>query len=187
MPEHAAPDEPSDAAVDAFIDDLRSGLRDRLRHRAFGTEWATAVRSSDQRAWMVEAMLDALPTKHPFDDLGPFYDTAGLLRWLKVSRQAVSKKIQRRAILALTTGNGARVYPAWQFTPDGQPLAGLPEVLDELLSATDPWTAAVWLTTPVERLGGRTAIEVLRASQVDPRPAGEARELAAEDARRWRQ
>ncbi|MDV6305359.1 hypothetical protein R3P93_22575 [Rhodococcus cerastii] len=34
------------------------------------------------------AMVAALPTSHPYDRLvGPFYDTAGLTKWLGVSHQ----------------------------------------------------------------------------------------------------
>jgi hypothetical protein len=57
--------------------------------------------------------------------------------------------------------DGQRVYPAWQFNSDGKPLPGLPAVLRVLLPATDAWTAAIWLTTPSERLGGKSAVGLL--------------------------
>jgi hypothetical protein len=126
-------------------------------------------------------MLDAIPTEHPFVGLGPCYDTAGLIRWRGITRQALHQKVRAHQLLACETGDGQRVYPAWQFAPDGRIVPGLTAVLRILLAATDPWTAAIWLTTASDRLGGRSAIDVLR-SGYDPEPVLAA---AREDATRW--
>jgi hypothetical protein len=95
--------------------------------------------------------------------LGAFYDTEGVRSLLAregepITRQAVSK---RKGLLALTTGNGRVVYPAFQF--DGRRLIdGLDRVLaalpEDLISR---WTVASWLTSPEAALDGERPIDVL--------------------------
>ncbi len=160
----------------AILDRLAAGVHQRLAN--LPAEQAAQVDPD----WVAAAMLDAIPTQHPFAALGPFYDTAALVRWLGITRQALHQKVKGRQVLACTTGDGQRVYPAWQFSPDGRPLSGLAEVLDILLRATDPWTAAIWLTTPHRRLSEKSAVEWLRTG---PDVAGVAAAAAATDASRW--
>lgn len=144
-----------------ILDKLAEGLRERLG----------GLDGDLDASWVAAAMLDAIPATHPFEELGPFYDTAGVARWLGITRQALHQKVKAGQVLALTTGNGQRVYPAWQFSPDGRPLTGLVDLLRVLNpAAADPWTVAVWLTRPVEEWGGRTAVDVLRSLKpVGPR------------------
>ncbi len=94
--------------------------------------------------------------------LGAFYEVEGVRRLLRsdgdpVSRQAVSK----RKLLALVTGSGRTVYPAFHFR-GRSPIPGLDEVLvalpDALLSR---WTVAAWLTSPETYLDGERPIDVL--------------------------
>ncbi len=69
---------------------------------------------------IADAMSAALPTSHVYDQIvGPFYDTAGLTRWWRVSRQAVSKKVATNAVIACRLDDGQWVYPTWQFTDGG--------------------------------------------------------------------
>jgi hypothetical protein len=95
--------------------------------------------------------------------LGPMYDVDGVRQLLgrsgiPVSRQAVSK---RRGLLALTTGSGAVVYPAFQF-PGGSPVAGLAKVLDALPEhLVSRWTVASWLVSAEPDLNGERPIDVL--------------------------
>lgn len=159
----------------AILERLRPGIHQRLRHLQ-----QEQVGQIDPN-WVADAMLNALPTRHPFAELGPFYDTTGVIGWLGISRQALHQKVKSHQVLACTTGDSQRVYPAWQFTTDGRPLVGLPQVLHALLRATDPWTAAIWLTTPVDRLDEVSAVDWLAARR-DPAPVVEA---AREDAARW--
>lgn len=161
----------------AILERLRPGIHQRLRLLE-----AEQIGQIDP-AWVADAMLNALPTQHPFSELGPFYDTSGVIGWLGITRQALHQKAKSRQILTCTTGDGQRVYPAWQFRSDGRALAGLPQVLQALLEATDPWTAAIWLTTPTDRLGEMSAVDWLTTRR-DPDPVIEA---AREDAARWAQ
>lgn len=157
----------------AVLERLAIGLHDRLR--------GVDDQSSDPD-WVADAMLDALPTAHPYLDLGPFYDTAGLARWMKISRQAVHQKVSAHQILACATADGQKVYPAWQFTPDGRVIPGLAAVLKVLLpAAADAWTVAIWLTTPDEDYEQKTAIEWLLTSRDNSRVLTDARA----DAARW--
>jgi hypothetical protein len=103
------------------------------------------------------------------EHLGPVYDVEGVRRLLgragaPVSRQAVSK---RRGLLALTTGSGRVVYPAFQFRA-GAPLAGLAPVLDAVPeSVVSRWTLASWLVSPEPALEGERPVDVLAYGQVD--------------------
>jgi hypothetical protein len=159
----------------AILDRLAHGVHQRLQN--LPPEEADSI----DPTWVADAMLESIPTEHPFVGLGPFYDTAGLIRWLGITRQAVHQKVRAHQLLACETGDGRRVYPAWQFTPDGRTIPGFTAVLQTMLAATDPWTAAIWLTTPSDRLGGRSAIDVLR-SEHDPEPV---LVVARADATRW--
>lgn len=107
------------------------------------------------------------------EHLGTFYDTHGVAELLsrdgeKISRQAVHK---RKGLLALTTGNGNVVYPAFQFRGQ-QPAPGLGDVLsllpEDLVSA---WTVASWLRTPEIALDGQAPIDVLFESGPEGRTA----------------
>ena len=93
-----------------------------------------------------------------------------------MSRQAVHK---RKGLLALTTGSGRVVYPAFQFR--GRILApGLARVLEELPGdRVSRWTVASWLVSPEADLGGEAPIEVL----FDADPAGV--DAVARVARAW--
>ena len=116
------------------------------------------------------AAVDALVDTGTFwqEHLGPVYDAKTVAVILgspdkPVSRQAVSK----RPLLALRTGNGRVYYPAFQFA-NGQPLAGLADLLstidEDLVSR---WTLASWLVSPEGDLDGVSPIDVLRAGDVE--------------------
>ena len=103
------------------------------------------------------------------EHLGPCFDASGVREILgapgrPVSKQAVS---QRRGLLALTTGSGRVVYPAFQFDGHGV-VAGLAEVL-ELLPAdlVSRWTVASWLVSDDADLGA-TPIAVLLTGRLRP-------------------
>ncbi len=97
------------------------------------------------------------------EHLGGCYDVEGVRRLLShgdrpVSRQAVSK---RRSLLALTTGSGRVVYPAFQFRGSA-PIDGLGPVLAALPEAlVSRWTVASWLVSPNRDLDDERPIDVL--------------------------
>ncbi len=112
---------------------------------------------------IADAMVAALPLGHPFDEVaGPFYDTAGLGRWLGVSRQAVHQRAARRAILGCPLADDTTVYPVWQFLDNGATLPGLAAVLAELAEGSDDaWMAALWLRASNEQLDGASPADWL--------------------------
>lgn len=85
-------------------------------------------------------------------------------RLLGCSRQAVDKQRRTGRLLGLRVGATWR-YPAWQFA-DGQPLAGLREVLAALRSPS-PWTVAAFLLSRHARLGDRRPLDLLRRGEQD--------------------
>lgn len=115
---------------------------------------------------------------------GPFYDTAGLQDWLDLSPHDLDSRVREDSVLALTTGDGARVYPAWQWRADKTTVPHLAKVLTLLLTtARDPWTVALWMVSPVDWGDGR-ALPAWKwlAEDHDPTPV---LEQARADAARW--
>ncbi|WP_430332606.1 hypothetical protein [Rhodococcus sp. ACT016] len=159
-------------------------LLERRVHRTFEAAAAAGVPAetfADVEA-IADAMSAALPASHVYDRIvGPFYDTAGLTRWWRVSRQAVAKKVATNAVIACRLEDGQWVYPTWQFTGSGAVHPALVEVWRLLRGAADAWTCALWLRTPQDGLDGTSAADWLLADgPVDP-----VRAAARADAQRW--
>jgi len=135
---------------------------------------------------VAEKMAASLPTSHNFDDIsGPFYDTAGLAKWLGISRQAVHQKVAKHTLLACPLADGGgNVYPDWQFLPNGATIPALADVLRVLADGTDdPWMIALWMQAPSNLLDGNNASDWLRKGGDPQRVMTLARDIAA----RWKQ
>lgn len=130
---------------------------------------------------IADAMEAVLPFGHVYDEIsGPFYDTAGLTRWLGVSRQALHQKVARHSLLACPLAEGGSVYPSWQFLPSGATLPALGEVLSELSTGTDdPWMVALWMQAPSAHLEGHRPSEWLRDGRDPKRVLAMARDVAS--------
>lgn len=113
---------------------------------------------------IADAMAAALPLGHPYDEVsGPFYDTSGLTRWLRISRQALHQRVARRTILACPLADGGVVYPTWQFLDSGATLPGLADVLSALAAGSgDAWMLTLWMQARSERLQGDSPSRWLR-------------------------
>jgi hypothetical protein len=112
------------------------------------------------------------------DQVGPFYDTDGVMGLLGgITKQAVHDRVRRHRLLALRTGSGRLVYPTGQF--DGQSvLHGIGAALEVILpDDTESWAVASWLATPDSALSGSTPLESLKAGELD-RVVDAARQLA---------
>jgi hypothetical protein len=113
---------------------------------------------------LVERMVAILPDPSAWDDtLGPFYGSAKVATMLGgISRQALSERRGRKSLLALKTADGAWIYPTFQFDRNNRVFPGLPALLKVLESSgVDDWTAAGWVVSPLESLGGLSAVEWL--------------------------
>lgn len=84
---------------------------------------------------------------------------------LGVTPQAVAGRRTRGTILAVPMPNGEWVYPACQFTDQGL-VPGLGAVLHEFQDVA-PWTRLAVLLAPSALHGGRSALELLLAGEVD--------------------
>ncbi|MEV7648196.1 hypothetical protein [Arthrobacter sp. NPDC089319] len=96
-------------------------------------------------------------------EVGPFYDTAGLVSWLEYPEEALDKRRQAHQLLGCRTVDGKWLYPVWQFQEDGELLPGLAEALKVLLTGlNDGWTVALWFTGETsDRLDGLSPREWL--------------------------
>jgi hypothetical protein len=126
---------------------------------------------------IADRMIASIPRAHPLNlELGPFYTSMSLSKWMGVTKQYLHELVRQRRILALTTADNHKVYPSFQFGLSGSPLSGLAAVLGVLDRELEPWTEAMWLVTrnaalknatPVDWLkdGGDLAVVVLSANQ----------------------
>jgi len=94
----------------------------------------------------------------------PTLETGEVCDLLGVTRETIRKKVDRRQLLALPKG-GDRVFPAFQFK-DGAVLDGIQEVL-EALDTDSVFTVLSFLLSRNPEFGGKTAIEMLDAGEVD--------------------
>ncbi len=81
------------------------------------------------------------------------------------SHETVNAKRKRHEVLGLEGATRGLKYPRWQITDDGLPLPGLARVFDAL--GEHPWTVFRFLRATHAELGGRTALDALKAGQVD--------------------
>ena len=97
-----------------------------------------------------------------YDDIGPFYASGGALRQLGGgTKQALDSRRRNQTVLAMQTGDGTWLYPAWQFTGQG----GIHSVLVPVFKALrglDRWSAGVWLVSDHPDLSGRSPRHALR-------------------------
>lgn len=81
------------------------------------------------------------------------------------SHETVNVKRGRGEILGLQGATRAVRYPRWQVTDAGLPLPGLPRLFEIL--GKQPWTVYRFLRTQHPELGGRTALDALKAGQYE--------------------
>ncbi len=81
------------------------------------------------------------------------------------SHETVNVKRRRHELLGLEGATRGVRYPRWQITDAGLPLPGLPKLFEAL--GEQPWTVYRFLRTAHPELGGGTALDALRAGQVD--------------------
>lgn len=114
------------------------------------------------------------------DELGPFYDSDGVRVLLgNITKQAVSDRVRRHRLLALRTGSGRLVYPAFQFQ-NRMVIDGFGDLLATVApDDTEGWFVGSWLTTPDPSLDGHTPLDYLRANGLNDALRGAGRDVAA--------
>lgn len=149
-------------SLDAIPNDVKA-VADMLAEEIVFARKAGLLRGeADLRAFARRAIA-SVPRSNPLaDSIGDFYDTAGLVQWLDISKQAIAKRVAKQHMVGCKTADGHWVYPAWQFDDHGEVINGVTEVLDVLLGQRDPWAAARWFVIPSPYLPGElSAIEWL--------------------------
>ncbi len=93
---------------------------------------------------------------------GGMWSTQQAADHLKVTRQAIDKRIRAGKLLAIDAGRHGRLVPSWQFGARGT-LPGLEETL-KALEPNDPWMKLSFFLSPHEDLDGRRPLDFLRVS-----------------------
>lgn len=92
------------------------------------------------------------------------------------SHETVNVKRKTGEVLGLEGATRGVKYPRWQVTDTGLPLPGLADLFAAL--GKQPWTVYRFLRTTHAELGGRTALDALKAGQIEA-VLGAARNQAA--------
>lgn len=173
----------AETAVEELVDAVRSGIAARAAQLA---EQGRRLDLGDPGA-LAERMLAALPTVHPADEpLGPFYDTAGLVSWLGISRQALFDRVRRGTVLACRTSDGHLLYPSLQFSRQGVVRPGIQEAVGAFVRrGADGWAVGAWLTTPSEVFDGHSAVDYLVVHRSSATAVERVATAAAADAAAW--
>jgi len=77
----------------------------------------------------------------------------------------VNAKRKGHEVLALQGATRGFRYPRWQITPEHLPLPGLAQLFEAL--GDQPWTVYRFLRAAHAELGGKTALDALKAGQVE--------------------
>lgn len=132
------------------------------RVRSLAVTWQRSATLAPPEDELVQAVL-TLPALARIDNglgdqIGPFYDTAGVMKILGgVSKQAVEARRRKGTILALRTSDRKFVYPLFQFAEGTVNRALLPAI--HALRTSPAWSAALWFVTDNDDLDGMRPLE----------------------------
>lgn len=127
---------------------------------------------------VVARMMAAVPRVDRFSqEIGPFYTPGGLIDWLGISRQHLANLTKTNRIIALTTADGNKVYPSFQFTTRGKPLPVISDIMELIAEWVEPWTISMWFITENRDLEDWTPAEWARRRRGN--------EQLVDAARRW--
>ncbi len=185
MTDHVAPiTEKNAVTLGELLDRVEHQLAERADELA---QQGRSLRSLGDLDDLAARMVAALPSVHPWDAaLGPFYDTAGLMLWLGVSRQALADRVRRGTLLACRTSDGHLLYPILQFGRTGQVRPGVIDVVGILGRAgADGWAVGLWLTTPSAAFDGESAVDHLVFHRSSREAVDRVVAAAAADAATW--
>lgn len=143
---------------EAWANLLAGQLTQHFRERAFSWERYNLIAPPVEE--MLERVVTLLPPAEPNvldEQIGPFYDTAGVQTVLGgVTKQAVEARRKSHRVLAVKTSDGRWVYPTWQFGESDVHPALAPAIRE--FQHAPAWSAALWFVTPNPDLGEVTPL-----------------------------
>jgi hypothetical protein len=141
------------------------GMVDALSGLSVAVERATVMESA-LRDPLASARARGIASRERLvEKAGGLLRLAEAAETLGVTPQAVTGRRSRGTVLAVPMPNGEWMYPAAQFTDHGI-LSGLADVLREFQDVS-PWSQLSVLLAPSARLGGKSALELLEAGEID--------------------
>lgn len=112
--------------------------------------------------------------------VSPVFTFDSLAKWQNLTAEEVQEKVVLLEILELPASDGSKVFPAWQFNPDGSVNENILKVVRTLSVSADPWTVAVWLCisrdendkknlvpTYLDLLSNRNVEDIVLSAQLD--------------------
>lgn len=148
-----------------YTAEVLASVEERVRERVTRLAVSgTVLPSPEELADLLGANLPDTPTDLDphFADLSPFYATDGAMHQLGgITKQALDSRRRTQSVLAMQTGDGTWLYPAWQFDGHGSIHGVLTPVL-KALRGMDRWQAGVWLVADNPDLGGVSPRQALR-------------------------
>jgi hypothetical protein len=145
----------TEIAAEAYVEEVVGRFRERLTERYATSPSVQQVEEPDAVADRLARLVPLVQPRNEMSDLvGPFFDTAGMRTLLGSTRQAIHDRTLRGTLLGVQTSEGQWIYPVFQFA-GAQPRPDLADVL-KVLRGGPRWSAAVWLRTAADELGGRS-------------------------------
>lgn len=140
----------------------RVGRAIAARVRSLAVTWQETATTAPPEDELARAVLDlpplALPDGSLGGEIGPFYDTAGVMKLLGgIAKQAVGARRRKATILALRTADDKWVYPVFQFAGAGVRRSLLPAI--HAFRDSPPWSAALWFVTDNDDLDGMSPLK----------------------------
>lgn len=172
---------PRDVPPEAYSNQVVEAIAERVRFLA--STWDQTATPAPPEEELVEAVLGLSPLAQVDNELGdqvgPFYDTAGVMKVLDgVTKQAVAARRRKGTVLALRTADGMWVYPVFQFNGGGVDRSLLPAI--RAFRDSPAWSAALWFVTGNDDLDGMSPLEWVKAGFPAAAVAASARLTAAE-------
>ena len=152
------------AHADQMREALARGFRERLD--ALPNHMLDSLSPSQAEHLGGRVVGSALAPKIWADVVGERFDTAQLVEMLRITRQALAKRVTSGTLLGLP-GKGTTFYPTWQFDLSAEPVrirrsvAAAFTAWVEEMGSLDPPAVASWAQTRQPELHDLTPVEYL--------------------------
>ena len=150
--------------ADEIREALARGFRERLD--ALPSRMLDSLRPNQAEQLGGRVVGAALAPKIWADMVGERLDTAQLVEMLRITRQALAKRVASGTLLGLP-GKKTTFYPTWQFDLSAEPVrirrsvdAAFTAWVEEM-GSLDPYAVASWAQTPQPEPHDLTPVEYL--------------------------